>query len=173
MMDLKKHLREFQDFPSLGINFKDISPLLASPDAMDYVLSKFTNHFHSADYDAIAGAESRGLLFASAFATRVHKSCVMVRKKGKLPGPTIELEYGLEYGQGILEMQQDAIKPGDRVLIVDDLLATGGTAKAAAQLIEELGGVVVGFAFVIELAFLHGRKVIEDYDIQTLVTYHE
>lgn len=172
-MDLKTYVREFQDFPKSGINFKDISPILESPAAMDHITSEFTEYFQDKPFDIIAGAESRGLLFASAFAARVHKGCIMVRKKGKLPGPTEQIEYGLEYAEGVLEIQQDAVRPGDKVLVVDDLLATGGTAKAAAQLIEKLGGTVVGFAFVIELDFLKGREMIENYDIQTLVSYDE
>lgn len=172
-MNLKAHIREFQDFPKPGISFKDISPLLKSPEAMDYIAREFHNHFKDKPYDLIAGAESRGLIFASSFAMKVGKGCVMVRKQGKLPGPTINIEYGLEYADGILEVQADAIKPGQKVLLVDDLLATGGTARAARQLIEKVGGEVIGYAFVIELNFLKGREVIGNYDIQTLVNYDE
>lgn len=171
-MDLKSHIREFPDFPIPGVNFKDISTLLAAPKAMDYITSQFAEHFKAEEFDVIAGAESRGLIFASLFAQHMDKGCFMVRKKGKLPGPTEEIEYGLEYAEGILEIQYDAVKPGDRVLIMDDLLATGGTARATAQLIERVGGVVAGYAFVIELDFLQGRKVIgENYNIKTLVNY--
>lgn len=172
-MDLKSLIREFRDFPTPGIGFKDICPILESPEAMLYIASEFDKRFKDKPFDIIAGAESRGLLFASAFAMHTEKGCMMVRKKGKLPGPTIEIDYGLEYGAGVLELQADAIQPGDKVLIVDDLLATGGTAKAAARLIERLGGVVVGYAFVIELAFLNGREVIGAYPIETLVVYDE
>ena len=170
-MDLKEHIREFPDFPKSGIIFKDISTLLKEPKVMDYIANAFSEHFDPNSYDVIAGAESRGLIFASAIAMRVHKGCIMIRKKGRLPGPTVEVEYGLEYGNGILAIQQDAIAPGQRVLMVDDLLATGGTATAAGKLIEKLGGIITGFAFVIELGFLKGREVIGNYDIQTLVVY--
>ena len=173
MMNLKSYLREFLDFPKPGINFKDIAPLLKSPEAMTYIGKEFSQYFADKSYDIIAGAESRGLIFASAFAMQVHKGCIMVRKQGKLPGPTENIEYGLEYSDGILELQKDAIMPGQKVLIVDDLLATGGTARAARMLIEKLGGIVIGYAFVIELDFLKGREVIGDYDIKTLVNYDE
>ena len=172
-MNLKDHIREFLDFPIPGINFKDISPLLKSPEAMDYIAQEFHNHLKDKPFDIIAGAESRGLIFASAFAMKFGKGCIMVRKKGRLPGPIVNIEYGLEYADGVLEVQTDAIKPGQKVLIVDDLLATGGTARAARQLIEKVGGEVIGYAFVIELDFLKGREVIGDYDIQTLVSYDE
>ena len=172
-MNLKDYIREFQDFPITGVNFKDISTLLKAPEAMNYIADQFSERFQDKPFDIIAGAESRGLIFASSLAAKVDKGYMMVRKKGKLPGPTVEIEYGLEYAEGVLEIQQDSVRPGDKVLIVDDLLATGGTARAAAHLIEKLGGTVVGFAFVIELDFLNGREVIGDYDIQSLVNYNE
>jgi adenine phosphoribosyltransferase len=172
-MNLKSYIREFPDFPKPGINFKDISPLLMAPEAMTYIAGEFSGHFPQDSYDVIAGAESRGLIFASAFALHVGKSCIMVRKAGKLPGPTESIEYGLEYSDGILEVQKDAIHPGQRVLLVDDLLATGGTARAARMLIEKVGGQVIGYAFVIELNFLKGREVIGNYNIKTLVNYDE
>jgi len=170
-MKLETYIREFPDFPKHGISFKDISPLLMSPEAMSHVADEFSAHFPSESYDVIAGAESRGLIFASAFALRVGKSCIMVRKAGKLPGPTESIEYGLEYSEGILEIQKDAIAPGQRVLIVDDLLATGGTARAARMLIEKVGGKVIGYAFVIELNYLKGREVIGNYNVKTLLNY--
>jgi len=172
-MNLRSYVREFSDFPKPGINFKDISPLLMSPEAMTYIADEFSQHFPAESYDVIAGAESRGLIFASAFALRVGKSCIMVRKAGKLPGPTESIEYGLEYSDGVLEIQKDAVSSGQRVLIVDDLLATGGTARAARMLIEKVGGQVIGYAFVIELNFLKGREVIGNYNIKTLVNYDE
>jgi len=172
-MNLKSYIREFLDFPKPGINFKDISPILKSPQAMDYIVSEFSSYFEGKPYDIIAGAESRGLIFASAFAMRVVKGCIMVRKLGKLPGPIENIEYGLEYADGILEIQADAIEPGQKVLIVDDLLATGGTARATRQLIEKVGGSVIGYAFVIELNYLKGREVIGDYDIHTLISFDQ
>lgn len=170
-MDLKSYIREYPNFPEPGINFKDISPILRSPDAMRYITDKLYGHFKDKKIDIIAGAESRGLIFASALATRFDKGFVMVRKQGKLPGITNKVAYDIEYGKDIMEIQQDAVEPGQNVWIVDDLLATGGTAKAAAELVEALQGNVVGFSFVIELKFLKGREKIEEYDIQTLVSY--
>ena len=172
-MNLRSYVREFLDFPKPGINFKDISPILKSPQAMDYIVSEFSSYFEGKPYDIIAGAESRGLIFASAFAMRVVKGCIMVRKLGKLPGPIENIEYGLEYADGILEIQADAIEPGQKVLIVDDLLATGGTARATRLLIEKLGGNVIGYAFVVELNYLKGREVIGDYDIRTLISFDQ
>jgi adenine phosphoribosyltransferase len=170
-MDLKSYVREYPDFPEPGVLFKDISPILRSPDAMRYITDKFYNHFKDKQIDIIAGAESRGLIFASALATRFDKGFIMVRKRGKLPGITNKVAYDIEYGKDIMEIQQDAISPGQNVWVVDDLLATGGTAMAAAELIEALSGNVVGFSFVIELAFLKGIDMIKDYDVQTLISY--
>ncbi|MGD9109058.1 MAG: adenine phosphoribosyltransferase [Gammaproteobacteria bacterium] len=172
-MDLKSYIREYPDFPEPGINFKDISPILRSPDAMRYITDKLYGHFKDKKIDIIAGAESRGLIFASALATRFDKGFVMVRKQGKLPGITNKVAYDIEYGKDIMEIQQDAVEPGQNVWIVDDLLATGGTAKAAAELVEALQGNVAGFSFVIELKFLKGREKIKEYDIQTLVSYDQ
>jgi len=170
-MDLKSYIREYPDFPKTGIMFKDISPILRSPDAMRYVTDKFYNHFKDKKIDIIAGAESRGLIFASALATRFDKGFVMIRKHGKLPGITNKVAYDIEYGKDIMEVQQDAVAPGQNVWIVDDLLATGGTAKAAAELVEALEGNVVGFSFLMELESLKGREKIKEYDIQTLISY--
>lgn len=171
-MNLKNYIRDFPDFPKPGILFRDISPILRAPEAMQFINDEFCEYFGDKKIDLIAGTEARGLIFASSLAVHLDKGLVMVRKHGKLPGHTKEISYALEYNNAVLEMQHDAIEPGQRVLIVDDLLATGGTSIAAAKLIEQLGGVVVGYAFVIELAFLNGRRVIGDnYDIKTLVTY--
>lgn len=170
-MNLKSIIREFKDFPKEGINFKDICPLLASAEAMSFVLNEFDNKFSDTNFDIIAGVESRGLIFASAFAVHSGKSCIMVRKKGKLPGITVQTEYDLEYGTGILEIQKDAVKAGQKVLIVDDLLATGGTALGAAKLIESVGGELAGMGFVIELEFLNGREKVSGYNVKTLVKY--
>lgn len=170
-MDLKSYIRDFPDFPKAGIVFKDISPLLKSPTAMRYVSDQFCERFRDCQVDLIAGAEARGLIFASVVAAQMNKGLVMLRKKGKLPGQTHNIQYELEYNVATLEVQKDLATPGQRILIVDDLLATGGTSRAAAQLVEMIGCTVVGFAFVVELPALHGREVIGDYDIQTLVTY--
>ena len=170
-MNLKSYIREYQDFPKPEINFKDIAPILASYEAMHYIKTQFYNHYKDKSFDIVAGAESRGLIFAAAFAMEVKKGCIMIRKQGKLPGDTDKIEYGLEYGEAVLEIQKDAIKKGDKVLLVDDLLATGGTAKAASKLVEMQGGEVVGHAFIIELSFLKGRNLLKEYDVKTLVTY--
>lgn len=171
-MDLKKYIREFPDFPIPGIMFKDIAPVLKAPEAMEHIAKEINKRFNPNDYDLIAGIESRGLIFASAFAAHVGKGCIMVRKKGKLPGPVENISYSLEYGTGVLEIQKDAVAPGQKILIVDDLLATGGTAGNSCKLLERTGGKIVGFAFVIELDFLRGREVLGDYNIQALVNYH-
>jgi len=170
-MNLKNHIREFPDFPKPGIMFKDISPVLKNTTAMHYIAKEFYNRFNEKKIDLIAGIESRGLIFASILAMHFNIGFIMARKRGKLPGDVKEVTYDIEYGSSVMEIQHDAVSPGQNVLIVDDLLATGGTCKAAAHLIEKLGGNVVGCAFVIELANLNGRDLIKQYDIQTLVTY--
>jgi adenine phosphoribosyltransferase len=172
-MNLKAYIREFPDFPTPGIKFKDIAPVLKAPEAMNYIVEEINKKFDPQSYDLIAGIESRGLIFASAFAVHVGKGCIMVRKKGKLPGPVETITYALEYGTDTLEVQKDAISKDQRILIVDDLLATGGTAKGSRQLLEKLGGKIIGFAFVVELDFLKGREILGDYNIQTLVNYHD
>lgn len=172
-MNLKNYVRDFPDFPKVGIMFKDISPILRSPEAMQYVENCFYDYYKSKPIDLIGGAESRGLIFASSLARRLNKGLIMIRKRGKLPGPTKSISYEIEYGKAIMEIQQDAVKPGQNVLLIDDLLATGGTANAAGKLVESSGGNVVGHAFVIELAFLQGRRVLEDCDILTLVNYDD
>jgi adenine phosphoribosyltransferase len=170
-MDLKSYIRDFPHFPKQGIIFKDISPLLKAPEAMKYVADQFCQHFQNKKIDFVAGAESRGLIFASALASHLNKGLIMLRKKGKLPGETHCIEYELEYNTAALEVQKDLIKPGQSVLIVDDLLATGGTSRASAQLIEMLDCTIAGFAFVVELLSLRGRETIGNYEIKTLVTY--
>lgn len=172
-MNLKNYIRDFPDFPKPGILFKDISPILRAPEAMKYVEDRFSDYYKNFDIDLIGGAESRGLIFAAALARRLQKGLIMIRKRGKLPGPTRSLSYDIEYGNAVMEVQQDAVKPGQNVLLIDDLLATGGTANAAGKLVEESGGKVVGHAFVVELSFLQGRKVLENCDILTLVNYDE
>ena len=170
-MNLKSVIREFPDFPKKGVLFRDISPVLKDPRALKFVVDQFYEIYKNKNVDLIAGIESRGFIFASALAIRFGKGCVMIRKQGKLPGKTITLAYDIEYGSATMEIQQDAVSKGQNVLIADDLIATGGTAKAAAQLIERLGGKVAGFAFVVELGDLKGRDLIKGYDIHSLVTY--
>jgi adenine phosphoribosyltransferase len=170
-MNLKAIIREFPDFPKPGILFRDISPVLKDPQALSHVVEALCDRFEGQEIDLVAGIESRGLAFAALMAAHLGKGTIMVRKKGKLPGPVEHVSYGLEYGTDALEIQKDAVHPGQKVLIVDDLLATGGTASAAAKLIEGQGGVVVGSAFVIELTALKGRQVLKDHPIEVLVSY--
>ncbi|GIU71064.1 MAG: adenine phosphoribosyltransferase [Candidatus Nitrosocaldaceae archaeon] len=170
-MNLKALIREYPDFPKPGVLFRDISPILRDPQAFKYVIDKFYEEYKDDNIDLIAGIESRGFIFASALALRFNKGMIMVRKQGKLPGDTTTKKYDIEYGNATMEVQRDIIKKGERVLITDDLIATGGTAKAAAQLVEELGGEVAGFAFVIELSDLKGVNGINSYKIYSLVRY--
>jgi adenine phosphoribosyltransferase len=154
---LRAHLRDVPDFPKPGILFKDITPLLADPRAFHITLDLFAERFIGEHIDTVVGIESRGFIFGGALAARLNGSFVPVRKPGKLPYKTDSVAYSLEYGEATLQMHVDAIKPGAKVLIVDDLLATGGTATAAAELTTRQGGVIAGFAFVVELDFLGGR----------------
>lgn len=159
---LRDRLRDVPDFPKPGILFKDITPLLADPRALHITLDLLAQRFIGEHIDVVVGIESRGFIFGGALSARLNASFVPVRKPGKLPWKKDRVAYSLEYGEAELEMHEQSIKPGARVIIVDDLLATGGTAKAAAQLTEKQGGVVAGFAFVVELDFLPGRtKLLE------------
>jgi adenine phosphoribosyltransferase len=168
---IKAHIRDVPDFPQSGILFRDITPLLKSPDAFADVIDRFAERYADQEIGAIVGIEARGFLFAAPLALRLGKPFVPVRKEGKLPFRTIKVNYSLEYGQSAVEVHTDAINEGQRVLILDDLLATGGTLAATAKLIEKTGGVVAGVAVVIELADLKGRDVLEGYDVLSLVTY--
>ena len=164
-------IRDIPDFPKPGILFKDITPVLANYDAFQEVIDRCVEHAASKAPDVIVGIESRGFLFGVPIALALGLSFVPIRKIGKLPYDTIQEEYALEYGTNAVEVHRDAIQPGQRVLIVDDLLATGGTAAAAARLMEKLGGKVVGLSFLIELEFLGGREALDGYDIQALISY--
>ena len=166
-----KLIRDVPDFPKPGILFKDITPVLKSPEAVKEVVSKFTDYANELKPDLILGIESRGFILGMPLALELDLGFVPVRKLGKLPYDRISEEYALEYGTNTVEMHSDAIRPGQKVLIVDDLLATGGTAAAAARLVERLGGEVLGFCFMIELAFLDGRKTLPQYDIQALIVF--
>jgi len=168
-MDLAAYLRDVPDFPKPGILFKDISPMLASPEAMHAA----TDQFAAMDFgkiDKIAGIESRGFLFGVPLAMKLGVGFVPVRKPGKLPWKTNRIEYVLEYGTDAVEIHQDAVLPGERVLIIDDLLATGGTMGAACKLVESCSGVVAACGFVIELEFLKGREKLEGHNCQSLIT---
>src|SRR5438105_684108 len=158
---LKDHIRDIPDFPKPGVVFKDITPLLADVDAFRFAIDAIADHFAGGEVHKVLGVEARGFIVAAPVAYRFGAGFVPVRKAGKLPWDIEREEYELEYGTDLLEIHRDAIVPGERVLIVDDVIATGGTAAATASLVERLGGEVVGFAFVIELEFLKGRKKID------------
>ncbi len=170
-MNLKERIRTIPDFPKKGIMFKDITPLLSDAAAFRYVIRQFLNRFSNKGITVVASAESRGFIFGSVLAYELGVAFVPLRKPGKLPYKKLRQEFRTEYSTDAFEVHEDAIKNGDKVLIVDDLIATAGTAKAAAGLVEKLGGNVVGFAFLIELSFLNGRKKLEGYDVFSLVKY--
>jgi adenine phosphoribosyltransferase len=172
MIDIKNHIRGIPDFPKPGILFYDISTLLADADAWQVTTGRLAKVVAPFKPDILAGIESRGFLVAAPLALKLGCGFVMVRKRGKLPGPTISHEYALEYGTDMIQIQADAVHPGQRVVILDDLLATGGTLNAAAQLFRKVGAEVVGAACIIELNFLNGRKNL-DIPVETLVNYDE
>ena len=168
---LNKTIRDIPDFPKPGILFKDITPILADPKLFRATVDWFAERYAGTHIDAVVGMESRGFLFGAPLAMDLSAAFVPARKPGKLPYQKIGVEYDLEYGSARLEMHKDAIKPGQRVLVVDDLLATGGTAKATVELIEQLGGTVVACCFVVELGFLDGRNKLAPHVVQSIVTY--
>ena len=170
-MNLKRRIAEYSNFPKKGILFRDFSPILGDPSAMSFVVEEFSKQFHPRDVDVFAGIESRGFIVASILAQKYSKGMVMLRKEGKLPGKTVKTSYTTEYGKAVLEIQKNALKEGERVIICDDLLATGGTAGAAATLVERIGAKVAGFAFIIELTDLNGIKEINNYKTVSLVQY--
>ena len=170
-MDLKKYIRDIPDFPEPGILFRDITPLLKNPEAFSYAIDSLVDRFPQHSFDTVVAVESRGFLFGAPLACRMGKPLVLVRKPGKLPAPTNSAQYSLEYGSNVLEIHIDAIGPGERGVVLDDLLATGGTLQAAAQLVEGSGGVVTGIGLVIELRDLGGRDRLKGYDIFSLVQY--
>ncbi len=164
-------IRTIADFPKPGIQFKDITPLLADARLFAGSIELLTGHLQPGSVDAVVGIDARGFIFAAAAAIKLEAGFVPVRKKGKLPYQTHEQDYALEYGSATVAVHVDALKPGSRVLLIDDLLATGGTAAAAAALVQRLGGNILQISFLIELAFLGGRKKLADYPISALVTY--
>lgn len=168
---LKALVRDVPDFPQPGIVFKDITPLLADEIAFSSVIDLIVVHFGRGNVDKVVGIEARGFILASPVAYHFGAGFVPVRKKDKLPWETESEEYELEYGTATLEIHRDGVDPGERVLIVDDVLATGGTARATAGLVERIGGKVVGIAFLIELGFLNGRQQLDGYDLFTLISY--
>jgi len=170
-MNLKEKISEYPNFPKKGILFRDFSPILKDPSALSFIADEFSKHFHPKDVDLFAGIESRGFLLAGILASRYNKGMVMIRKAGKLPGKTTKLSYTIEYGKDTIEIQKELIDEGQKIVICDDLLATGGTAKASAKLIEKIGGKITGFAFIIELTELNGIKGISKYKCKSLVKY--
>jgi len=173
LMNLKDFIRDIPDFPKPGITFKDISPLLSSPEALAEVIDQLMEKFKNMDIAAICGIDSRGFIFGSLLAQKMHLPFCMIRKKGKLPGKIISESYELEYGTDALEIQQNILKENDHVLLVDDVLATGGTMKAACKLIEKCGAHVAGIGLLMELAFLNGRNQIQQYNISALIQYSD
>ena len=169
--DLRAKIRDIKNFPSEGVLFKDITTLLKDGPAWRFAVDSLANRYQDERVDVVVGVESRGFIFGGAIAHQLRAGFVPVRKLGKLPGKTISVEYELEYGRDALAMHEDAISPGQRVLAVDDLLATGGTMGATLRLVEQLGGRVVGVAFMIELAFLHGREKLKNYPLHSLIVY--
>jgi adenine phosphoribosyltransferase len=171
MIDLRSYIRDVPDFPKKGILFKDITPLLANPSALGLAVEMLCNPFREMGIQAVVGAESRGFIFGTAIAQALSCGFVPVRKPGKLPAAKIALTYDLEYGQDTLEIHKDAIKPGEKCLVVDDLLATGGTMKACCDLVGMLGGEVAGIAVLIELTFLKGRARFDKYNLHSAIKY--
>jgi adenine phosphoribosyltransferase len=171
MQDLKKLIREVPDFPKPGILFYDISTLLGDPIGLRMTVDRFVWLFAGKHVDKVVGIESRGFMFAPIVAYNLHAGFVPVRKPGKLPAATVSQSYDLEYGTDTIEMHADAVKPGERVLIIDDLIATGGTAAATADMVRKVGGEVVGFGFIVELTFLPGRQRLGDVEVEALIQY--
>lgn len=171
MDELKRYVREVPDFPKPGILFYDITTLLQDPMGLRRAVDQFVWLFASLHVDKVVGIESRGFLFGPVVAYNLNAGFVPVRKPGKLPWETVEASYELEYGSDSIEMHEDAIQPGERVLIVDDLIATGGTARAAAELVEGVGGEVRGLGFLVELGFLGGREKLDGYNVESLMKY--
>lgn len=170
-MDLKQTIRNIPDFPKEGILFRDITTLLKDADAYEQLISELADSLKAYDVDIVIGPEARGFVIGSALAYAIHAGFVVARKPGKLPCKTMRFEYGLEYGSDTLEIREDAIKPGQRVAIVDDLLATGGTALATIKLAEQAGATVVAARFAIELCDLNGRELLKGYDVDSVIKY--
>ena len=171
MKKVEDYIRSIPDFPEKGIIFRDVTSVLQDADGLKLAIDEMVKLLDGVDCDVIAGTESRGFIFGMPIAYLLNKPFVLVRKAGKLPCETISKTYDLEYGSATIEIHKDAIKEGQKVVLVDDLIATGGTMKAAAELVEELGGEVVKMLFLIELAGLEGRKVLSDYEVASVVTY--
>lgn len=171
MKKIEEYVRSIPDFPEPGIIFRDVTSILQDPDGLKLAIDSMQDCLKDVDVDVIVGAESRGFIFGMPIAYNLHKPFVLVRKKGKLPCETVSRTYELEYGTATIEMHKDSIKPGQKVAIIDDLIATGGTIEAAAKLVEELGGEVVKIVFLMELAGLKGREKLAGYDVSSVITY--
>ena len=171
MKKLEDYVRSIPDFPEPGIIFRDVTSVLQDADGLALSIEGLLDMLKDVEYDVVVGPESRGFIFGVPVAYAMHKGFVPVRKKGKLPCETIEAEYELEYGTAVIEIHKDAIRPGQKVVIVDDLIATGGTIEAIIGLIEQLGGEVVKICFVMELAGLKGREKLKNYDVESIITY--
>lgn len=170
-LNLKAIIRDVHDFPKKGIVFKDITPLLKDPQGLQVAVDALAANFGGKKVDYVLGIESRGFIFSPVLAYKMHAGFIPVRKKGKLPSKTEEVAYALEYGEAVLEIHTDALEKGSRVLIIDDLLATGGTALAAAELVQKLGGTVAGMGFLVELEFLKGREKLSAFDVHSVIQY--
>lgn len=171
MKKIEEYVRSIPDFPEPGIIFRDVTSILQDADGFKLAIDLMQEKLEGVDFDVIAGAESRGFIFGAPIAYNLNKPLVLVRKKGKLPCETVSREYDLEYGSATIEMHKDSIQPGQKVVLVDDLIATGGTIEAAAKLIEELGGEVVKIVFLMELAGLKGREKLAEYDVESVICY--
>ena len=171
MKELEEYVRSIPDFPEPGIIFRDVTSILQDADGLQLAIDSIQDLVKDVDADVIVGTESRGFIFGVPVAYNLHKPFVPVRKKGKLPCETISQEYDLEYGSAVVEMHKDSIKPGQRVVLIDDLIATGGTIEAAVKMIEALGGEVVKIVFLMELAGLKGRERLKNYDVASVICY--
>ena len=172
-MDLKRHIQDIPDFPKPGIVFKDITPLFLDGEALRFTTARLADYARRREADFVVSAEARGFVLGGAVAAQSGAGFILARKPGKLPRETASVQYQLEYGLDALEVHDDAVRDGSRVLVHDDLLATGGTARALCGLVEQAGGVVAGCAFVIELGFLGGRRQLQGYDVESLVVYDQ
>ncbi len=171
MKRLEDYVVSIPEFPEPGILFRDVTSVIQDAEGLQLAINSLQGLLDGLEFDVLAGAESRGFIFGMPLAYNLHKPFILVRKQGKLPRETVSKEYALEYGTAVIEMHRDAVKPGQKVVLVDDLIATGGTMKAAAEMVEELGGEVVKIIFLMELAGLNGRDVLAGYDVASVITY--
>ena len=171
MKKLEEYVRSIPDFPQEGIIFRDVTSVLEDADGLHLAIQSMQDKLKDTEFDVVVGTESRGFIFGVPIAYNLHKAFVPVRKKGKLPCETVSMEYDLEYGSAVIEMHKDSIKPGQKVVLVDDLVATGGTIEAAIKLVEELGGEVVKVVFLMELAGLKGRERLKGYEVESVLCY--